>query len=81
MYYIAYLDSSSGLEVKIIGVETKDEMQEKTLYMSNYLAVEKKEDGKFILQKKGLYKSFIIVEYILVSSFVALFYFLIRKYS
>jgi hypothetical protein len=81
MYYIAYLDRNSGMEVKIIGVETKDEMQEKTLYMSNYLAVEKKDNGKFILQKKGLYKSFLIVEYILVSLFVGLVYFLIKKYS
>lgn len=81
MYYIAYIDKNSGLEVKIIGVETKDELLEKTLYMSNYLAVEKKENGKFILQKKGLYKSFIIVEYILVSLFVGLVYFLIKKYS
>ena len=81
MYYIAYIDKNSGLEVNIIWVETKYELLEKTLYMSNYLAVEKKEDGKLILLKKGLYKSFIIVEYILVSSFVALVYFLIKKYS
>jgi hypothetical protein len=81
MYYIAYLDRSSGMEVKIIGVETKDELLEKTLYMSNYLAVEKKDNGKFILQRKGLYKSFLIVEFILVSLFVGLVYFLIKKYS
>ena len=81
MYYLAYLDKKSGLEVKIIQVETKDEMREKTLYMSNYVAVEKKPDGKLILLKKGLYKSFIIVEFILVSSIIALFYYVIKKFS
>ena len=80
MYYIAYIDKKSGLEVKIIEVETKDELIDKTVYISNYLAVEKKDNGKLILLKKGLYKSFLIVEFILVSSIIALFYFLIKKY-
>jgi|GEM_PF-6758197 len=79
MYYIAYLERGSGYEVKIKKVETINELNDFVITCSNYLAVKQNNDGKYIMLKKGLYKSFVIVEIILITLVGVGIYLLIKK--
>lgn len=79
MYYVAYLEKGSGYEVKLKKCETIDELNDFVITCSNYLAVKVTHDGKYILLKKGLYKSFVIVEIILITLVGVGIYLLIKK--